>query len=563
MGSSASALSETVPQEQAAFSWRFATGGQIRSRPAVAADGTVYAIAEDSYLYALSSDGQLNWKCDLGWLPGDCLAVGEDGTIYAGLTNRDLVAVNPRGAAVWRVHLDGLAVGDPLVGADGTLYIGVAPGTLLAMSHLGRELWTVTLPGSLVAAPVMDGTGTIYLAASDRRLYALTPWGEFKWSLPLPAQPTPPAIAADGTVVVGTAAGDVFAVSSKGDIAWHRAIGAPAAGVSVGPDQIVAATSTGLLVGLSVKGREIWRADTRSRLDSAPLLSGAGVVAFSRDGNLIELQPPRGAPRRFTVGASGGAGMARDGSLYLGGRDWVLYAFPGDSGGSVAVGPVPAAPWPQPGHDARHSGRTSAAPRGGIDALLNANPDYLYLYALEGSGSRDLVEMFLSEARSRIARGSLGKSTWYVVKLLEKVVGTGVITPAYENLRVVNDFPDLRAEAASMLAQVGSEGSRWSLLRVARAEPDAYALSEEVRALGALASDPDGASARTIAAGFSRVQTDVSDNRLAAAVVEAVGNIAAYNGTLEPSAAKALFSIAHGRYLEEIRKAAADGLKKE
>ncbi|MGA2762260.1 MAG: PQQ-binding-like beta-propeller repeat protein [Spirochaetia bacterium] len=553
------ARSESVQQGEARFSWRFATGGQIRSRPAIAADGTVYAISEDGYLYALSPDGQLSWKYDLGWLPWDCLAVGPDGSIYAGLKNRDLVAVNPRGTMIWRVRLDGLFVGDPLVAADGTLFVGIAPGTLVAMSHLGRELWRITLPGSLAATPVMDGTGTIYLVASDRRLYSLTPWGEFKWSLPLQAALSAPAIAGDGTVVVGTADGQVIAVSPLGDVEWRHQAGAPVAGISIGPDQVIAATANGVLLGLSARGRKLWETDTQKRLDSPPLLRGAGLLAFANDGSLVMFHPPRGAAERLTVGTAGAAVLGRDGSVYLGGRDWVLYAFPGQPGTADT-----GAPWPQAGHDQEHSGRTPSAPPGGLEALLNTNPDYLYLQSLSGSGSYDQVAQFLAEVRARTAGGSLGKSTWYIVRLLEQLAGAGVIFPVYRNQKVINDFPDLRADAAALLAQVGTVGSRWTLLRVVNAEPDSYALSVEIRALGKLSSDPDGASVRAITAAFARYGVSPPDNRLAAATVDALDRINAYMGSLgDASGPETLFSIFRGPFFDQIREAALEAAQRK
>jgi len=137
------------------WKWRAATGGQIRSRPAVGPDGTVYALSEDSYLYAWTADGSLRWKHDLGWLPWDCLAVSDDGTVYAGLKNGDFLAVNPRGGRLWSVRLDGLPAGDPAVSRDGTVLVGTSAGSLVALSHLGQREWSVTLPGA-----VTPSTGT-------------------------------------------------------------------------------------------------------------------------------------------------------------------------------------------------------------------------------------------------------------------------------------------------------------------------------------------------------------------------------------------------------------------
>jgi outer membrane protein assembly factor BamB len=548
---------QTSPR-QATFAWRFATGGQIRSRPAVAADGTVYAIAEDGYLYALSRAGALSWKTDLGWLPWDCLAVSPDGMIYAGLKNKDFIAVTPSGIVAWRLHFDGLFVGDPLIAPDGTVYLGVGQGTLASLSESGRQQWSITLPGSLLLAPVMDGSGTIYLAASDRRLYALTQWGEFKWSLPLHAEVTTIAIGRDGTVLAGTKEGQIFAINPNGDMVWSCKVSASVAGVSVGLEQIVATLVDGQLLGLSAVGNELWRENTSVGLDSPPLIRGSALVAFGQDGSLLMLHQPVGVVERFSVGTAGAAVLAHDGSIYLGGRDWVLYAFPRPAQAEGVTGP-----WPQAGHDEQHSGRTPYGPAGGMEASLNANPDYLYLESLGGSGSHDQALAFLSEVGSRIRGGSLGKSTWYVVRILEKLAGTGLIDPVYRYQKVINNFSDVRADAATLLGEVGSAGSRWVLIHVMAAEIDAYALSEEIKALGVLAFDGDGSSSRAIAVAFARAGTLPADNRLAAAAVDALDRIATINGILNQPAVETLFSIYRGPYFEQIRRAALTALQKE
>jgi outer membrane protein assembly factor BamB len=553
----AGARSDSFKPRQATFAWRFATGGQIRSRPAVASDGTIYAVAEDSYLYAISPGGELSWKCNLGWLPADCLAVSPDGMIYAGLANRDFVAVNPNGILAWREHCDGLFVGDPLIAPDGTVYLGIAPGTLISLSESGRLQWSITLPASLLAAPVMDGAGTMYLIASDRRLYALTQWGEFKWSLPLAAAPATTAIAADGTVLVGTEDGQVMAITPDGDLKWKHAVGAPVAGVSVGTEDIIAAASDGLLMGLSANGRELWRESTGVQLDSPPLLRGSNLLCFARDGTLLMILMPVRIVEKLSVGTPGSAVLARDGSVYLGGRDWVLYAFPRPSGTVRITGP-----WPQAGHDEQHTGRTPYGPPGGVEAALRANPDYLYLESFADSQSREQIRPFLSEVRSRVTQGTLGKSTWYVVRLLEKLAGTGVLDPSYRNQKVINNFPDLRAEAASLLGEIGSAGSRWTLIHVVESEPDPYALSAEIAALGDLSFDGDGASVRAITTAFARAGTAPSDNRLAAATVGALDKIAASTGSISQRAAETLFAISNGPYLAQIRAAALEALQR-
>ncbi len=527
-------------------------------------DGTTYALSEDSFLYAWVSGGSLLWKHDLGWIPWDCLAVGDDGTVYAGLKNGDFIAVNPRGGRIWTVRLDGLPAGDPAISEDGTVLVGTSVGTLSALSHLGRREWAVTLPGAVTGQPVIDGAGTIYAVAADRRLYALTPWGEFKWSLPFTASPGEPAIAGDGTVVLGTDGGEIVAVSPAGDVQWRKPLGAPVIGVAADSLQIVADTRAGLVTGFSTDGGALWQIDTARPLSSPPFIDGSRVFLAAQDGSILTLDAHHALSGSLKTGAAGGTIEAKSGAILVGGRDWIVYSL--DEASMGLTGPTSdlPGPWPQAGHDELHSGRTDAAPGADNGALLAHNPDFLYLQALTSVPGRDGIELLLADISGRITSHSLDKSTWYVVRMLENVVGTGLVTQVRQNQRLINDFPDLRARAAALLGRVGSIASRAALQGAVDAETDGVALAAEIRALGAIASDGDGRSTRAIVRAFTRRAALPPDNRLAAAVADSIGRVAVYEGTLgESSAIAALLAISRGSYDPSVRSAAESVLRGE
>ncbi len=543
-------------------SWREATGGELRGSPALSRDGTLYALSDDEYLYAFDSKARdpadrLRWKRRLGWLPADCLSVGLDGTVYCGLKNGDFLAFNPRGELLWRLRLGAPPAGDPSISADGTLYVATASGTLLAVSHLGRVEWKVTLPGAIVLAPEMDGSGEIYLAAADRRLYALTQWGEFSWSLPLPEVATALAIGDRGLLVAGGRDGLVTGIDPEGDIVWRcRAGGGGVVGVSIGPDGISAATDRGEIAELSETGKLRWRTKTGGRLGSAPLLDGFGMEILTSTGSLCTIDTA-GALSSTPLGTSGPAALARDGALYVGGRDWIVYAL------APAAAAWPRGPWPEDGHDEAHTGRTDARGPGAGAALLDGIPDYLYLRSLSAENTRELDLLLLSDIRSRIASGRLGKSTWYVVRMLERLAGAGLVNPAYRSGRIVNDLPDVRAEAADLLGLVGTSSSSRSLVEVIGEEYDSVALAEEIRALGRIATDRDGAATRAIASAFYRKALFPPDDRVAEAAVGALAGIAAYRGGIaDPSAIEVLASIARADFADSTRAQALSALRK-
>ncbi len=434
----------------------------------------------------------------------------------------------------------------------------------------------------------MDGDGTVYLAAADRRLYCLTPWGEFSWSLPLPGAPSPPALAADGSVLVGTDGGDILAVSPGGDVRWKARLGAPVVGIATAARLLVAGASDGRLAAFTADGRELWRIPGRKPTGAPPFLEGSQVLLSAQDGSIQLVDSAKGAASGLLTGAAGTMVLADDGSILVGGRDWVVYSLdPRTAGppGGAAVGPGSAAladkaggpgqaeppdaaatpaprgpgsaPWPQVGHDAMHSGRSPIRPSPGGVSPLEINPDYLYLQGLSTAPGREGVQLVLSDIDRRITSRSLGKSRWYVVRMLERIVGLGLVIQVRQNQKLINDFPDLRAEAATFLARLGSTSSRTALLRAVSSESDGVALAAEIRALGAIASDGDGASLRAVVHAFTSRAGQSVDNRLASAMVDAVGRIAAYEGGIgEPSAISALFAVSTGGYDASVRAAA-------
>ena len=60
--------------------------GSIESTPIIGSDGTVYfgAGRTKSYLYTLTSDGKVKWKCKIGGEVKSSPAIGSDGTVYVG-----------------------------------------------------------------------------------------------------------------------------------------------------------------------------------------------------------------------------------------------------------------------------------------------------------------------------------------------------------------------------------------------------------------------------------------------------------------------------------------------
>jgi hypothetical protein len=105
--------------------WRFmADDLYIQSRPAVAADGTVYAAGVGGHLYSLTPTGGLKWVFSAG-TPNSLqpVSVGLDGTIYFSV-DPTVYAVNPDGTLKWSFTDPSFVriFAGPTVGPDGNIY---------------------------------------------------------------------------------------------------------------------------------------------------------------------------------------------------------------------------------------------------------------------------------------------------------------------------------------------------------------------------------------------------------------------------------------------------------
>ena len=60
------------------------TSGRIRASARIDADGRIYVGSQDNFLYALSADGKLLWRYNVGQDVDSTVEIGADGTLYVG-----------------------------------------------------------------------------------------------------------------------------------------------------------------------------------------------------------------------------------------------------------------------------------------------------------------------------------------------------------------------------------------------------------------------------------------------------------------------------------------------
>jgi len=212
--------------------WRFNPlyGKSCRQPPVIGADGTIYVTIHQHDFYAVNPDGREKWHAQFDHdyeMSFTSPAIDSDGTIYLGVegTESRVWAFNPDGTVKWKTVVTEpycRVRGSPTVAPDGTIYISTkacleARGKVIALSPSGTKLWEyVVMPEHGTAAlddvystPTVGADGLIYFGAETERFYALNPDGTLNWKTRLAGiNWSSAAILPDGTLYIGTHSGN-------------------------------------------------------------------------------------------------------------------------------------------------------------------------------------------------------------------------------------------------------------------------------------------------------------------------------------------------------------------
>jgi outer membrane protein assembly factor BamB len=202
--------------------------GRATFSPVIGNNGTIFVGTYDGYLFAVSPEGEIEWKIKVHGPVREEVAVGDDGTIYFGTSlwpgDNYFYAVYPNNGTVkWRYHIypgGGSYIMGLAIAEDGTLYFSTGEGLFYALDKNGVLKWKVEISffgWETFAFPAIGKDGTIYMAGKSKAfskqhgyLYAISPTGEVKWRVRLESDevydvccPAAPVIGEDGTVYIG------------------------------------------------------------------------------------------------------------------------------------------------------------------------------------------------------------------------------------------------------------------------------------------------------------------------------------------------------------------------
>ena len=295
--------------------WTYEPEDHVATAAMVGPDGTIYAGTTDGYVVALDGSGRLKWRCKTGDEVRDDLALAADGTIYAPCYDSGLCALSPDHSVRWHHRANRQT---PAIAPDGTV-LAVTADTLFALHPDGSTRWTY--PARTDLPPVIGAAGITFVAEGDH-LLAIDSTGSLKWRgrLRQGLVSTPPVIAEDGTVYVGSTYSALSAFACDSLPKWccqfddYRMDWSPALTSDGTVYAVVERWDAGVVCAIDANGTSRWR--------FSPVYSG-GLSAV-------------------TVGT--------DGLVYVVDDHGFLSALRGTS-------PLASSPWPKFHHDLRNTGR--------------------------------------------------------------------------------------------------------------------------------------------------------------------------------------------------------------
>ncbi len=283
-----------APTTNPAIAWRFDTGGEIYSAPALA-NGTLYITSKSGALYAIdAATGKQRWTYQLGDYVVRSSPAVADGTVYVG-GGFNLYAFDAAtGKERWRFPMHYAGQSSPTV-ADGQVFIGSQEGYLYAVNaHTGQVTWQLDTDGLVFASPAIAGSN----------------------------------------LIVGTDSGNLMSITmSDGQVTWRQALDGPVfASVVVDGSTGYVTASNGFTYGISLQdGTMLWRAPIGG--DVSPALGSDVLAVAAKDGGIYGLDPKTGATKwLFPAGATSLASPVSAGNYVVVGGDRNLYAIDARTG---------------------------------------------------------------------------------------------------------------------------------------------------------------------------------------------------------------------------------------
>ena len=314
--------------------WKFETGEDVISAPALGDNGYIYFGSYDNKVYALnSSNGKKVWDYDTGMPVTSTPAIGADGTVYIGtLNNRFYAFGRKHGNVKWSFKTEGQVRTSPAISEDGYLIFGSSDTHIYCLEPTGELNWKYKTNGMVRSSGVIVGDSVI-MSSWDKLVYSFKiKTGEKNWDKEFMGSlmgGISDSISADSSSNLYLNTGKVISLKLNGDIRWWKNAGKGAGNPiffdsgntvfsgghffhaengdkideifnpyegytpTITSDQTIYLSShSSTLRALNIKSKKVlWDFKTNGTIEGSPAVDDQGIVYFgSRDNKFYAVQ---------------------------------------------------------------------------------------------------------------------------------------------------------------------------------------------------------------------------------------------------------------------------------
>ncbi|MGC9313795.1 MAG: PQQ-binding-like beta-propeller repeat protein, partial [Sediminispirochaetaceae bacterium] len=387
-----------------------------------------------------------------------------------------MYAFNPAGRIIWSVGLSGTVVGDIAVDRDGMLYYATSAGMVAARNHLGKLIWKRRLDSAPASSVKYDGADRLWILLADRTVLSLNRDGEIMAGIDLNSSREGSAVprkgagadtgaldlVCDPSGIYVSDSGRIMVWDAGGNYRWSGNVGGRVTAAVLTSELLFIGTSSGEVCAFDKSDGFIrWCEKIPSSIEFLNFPVGAdrpliGAGKFST--HLID--PYRGdiLLNILTPAASGHPLMDRSDILYIGGDDWVVYSYD--------LPRLDLAAFKSSNESRPDAGRSYDT------GMRKMSARELYTAEIMKTADRTEYLRLLDDMEEVLRSAEPGIQYHSSLRSVEALCGTGVLNPITRSGYVINDFPEVRTRAASLLAQYGTLPSRALLLQLLRYDWD-------------------------------------------------------------------------------------------
>jgi hypothetical protein len=191
------------------------------------------------------------------------------------------------------------------------------------------------------------------------------------------------------------------------------------------------------------------------------------------------------------------------------------------------------------------------------ESYLKETVENMIIREQSRADSREMKLIALEYINDAIGRGNNGEE---VRQALEYMGLEGTLNRGRENGRLVNNFPDVRREAAKYLGKMGTTEAKDTLLKVIYYDNEPMVLQEAVKALGDIGIDDNGKTVAAIAWILQKFDNTNPDNLLALAAIESFEKLGTGGKIRDAHAIQMLIRISDGPYIRPVQERARQAL---